>query len=61
MRSRRRRILAARVLAIVFLAAGGFKLWQASTQGDLLSIADVVLYFGLAVLYYAIAREENRK
>ena len=58
---RSRRWLRARVLAIVFLAAGGFKLWQASTQGDLLSIADTVLYLGLAVLYYAIAREENHK
>jgi hypothetical protein len=56
-----RRLLAARALTIVFLAAGWWHLLQASRQDNLIFYADAALYLGLAVLWNAIAREENRK
>ena len=57
----RQRRIAARLLALVFLAAFVCTLWRAITQPSAVFVADVVLYGGLAVLYGAIAREENRK
>jgi len=60
MRSRRR-LYAARLAAIVFLAAGGFKTWQATTQGDPIFYVDAVVYLGLAAVWNEIAREENHR
>jgi len=58
--SNRRRI-ATRLLALAFLAAFVFTLWRAVRWPSAVFVADVVLYGSLAVLYSAIAREENHK
>jgi uncharacterized membrane protein len=60
-RQRQHRIAIARALAIVFLLTFLWHLWQAPTRHNLVFYASTVLYLGLAVLYYAIAREESRQ
>jgi hypothetical protein len=55
-----KRLMRARVLALLFLAAFLWHLWQAPARHDPLFYASTVLDLGLAVLYFAIAREEKK-